>query len=80
MNEENNLNNGLDDLYHSYWKVHNEKMNNYSPLEIAAILMTQSLTIYKTVLNENEYNRMVDSISDMRDRVKEIPNPESYLH
>ena len=80
MNEENSLNSGLDELYHSYWEVHNEKMSSYSPLEIAAILMTQSLSIYKTVLDEDEYNRMVDSISDLRDQVKEIPESASYFH
>lgn len=76
----NDTDNGLDELYHSYWEVHNEKMNTHSPLEIAAILMTQSLTIYKTVLNEDEYNRMVDSISDLRERVKEIPQSASQYH
>jgi hypothetical protein len=80
MNEENSLDSGLDELYHSYWEVHNEKMSSHSPLEIAAILMTQSLTIYKTVLDEDEYNRMVDSISDLRDQVKEIPESGSILH
>ena len=80
MNEENSLDSGLDELYHSYWEVHNEKMGSYSPLEIAAILMTQSLTIYKTVLSEDEYNSMVDSISDLRDQVKEIPESASILH
>ena len=80
MNEENSSNGGLDDLYHSYWEVHNEKIGEYSPLEVAAILMTQSLTIYKTVLSDEDYNKMVDDISRMRDQVKEIPNPESYLH
>jgi hypothetical protein len=80
MNEENSSDSGLDELYHSYWEVHNEKMGSYSPLEIAAILMTQSLTIYKTILSEDEYNSMVDSISDLRDQVKEIPESGSILH
>jgi hypothetical protein len=76
----NDLDNNIDKLYHAYWEVHNEKMNDYDPLEIAAILMTQSLTIYKTVLDEVDYNKMVDSISDLRDRVKEIPQSASYFH
>ena len=76
----NDIDSGLDQLYHSYWEVHNEKMNTHSPLEIAAILMTQSLSIYKTVLDEDEYNRMVDSISDLRDQVKEIPQSASQYH
>lgn len=80
MNEDDSLNSGLDELYHSYWEVHNEKMGTYSPLEIAAILMTQSLTIYKTVLDEDDYNKMVDDISNLRDQVKEIPESGSILH
>lgn len=76
----NDIDSGLDQLYHSYWEVHNEKMNTHSPLEIAAILMAQSLSIYKTVLDEDEYNRMVDSISDLRDSVKEIPQSASQYH
>jgi hypothetical protein len=52
MTEDNSSDSGLDELYHSYWEVHNEKLGSHSPLEIAAILMTQSLTIYKTVLDK----------------------------
>lgn len=70
----------LDSLYNSYWTVHNRMMESNTPLEIAAILMAQSLSIYKTILDEEEYNRMVDSISNMRDRVKIIQNPDSFLH
>lgn len=76
----NDIDSGLDELYHSYWEVHNEKMNTHTPLEIAAILLTQSLSIYKTVLDEDEYNKMVDSISDLRDQVKEIPQSASQYH
>lgn len=80
MENDQNTDNSLDELYHAYWEVHNEKMNNYTPLEVAAILVTQGLTIYKTVLSEEEYEKMVDSISEQRDRVLEIPESASYLH
>lgn len=62
----------LETLYESYWQVHNEKLAEASPLEVAAILVSQALTIYKTVLDEEEYDNIVDKISDMRDRVKKI--------
>ena len=41
-----------------------------NPLVIAAVLSTTSLNIYKTVLSENEYNMIVDAISDSRNKVK----------
>jgi hypothetical protein len=62
----------LEDLYQSYWQIHNEKILEASPLELAAVLVSQGLTIYKTVLDAEEYDNIVDNISDMRDRIKKI--------
>ena len=80
MNEENDSKTGLDELYHDYWTVHNEKMANYTPLEVAAILITQGLSIYKTVLSEDNYESMIEGIVDSKDQIKEIPNPMNSLH
>jgi hypothetical protein len=62
----------LETLYESYWQVHNEKLAEASPLEVAAILVSQALTIYRTVLDEEEYDDIVDRISDMRGQIKKI--------
>ena len=53
---------------------------DHSPLAIAAILMTQALSIYKTVLEEDEYNAIVDSISDKRDKVTKLTPDMGVLH
>jgi hypothetical protein len=45
------------------------------PLEVAATMMAQALSLYKTVLNAEDYDRMVDSISDSRDKVKSFEGP-----
>ena len=52
----------------------------HSPLEIAAILVAQSMSIYKTVLDYNEYDKMVDSISEQRYNVKELIPEQGHYH
>ena len=44
-------------------------VGQYDPMEVAAIMMTQALSIYKTSLDEVAYNKMVDSISASRSQV-----------
>jgi len=39
-------------------------------MEVAAILMAQALSIYRSGLSEEEYNSMVDTISASRGQVK----------
>ena len=77
-NEETNR---LENLYQDYWTFHATMIDkDHSPLAIAAILMTQALSIYKTVLEEDEYNSIVDSISDKRDRVTKLTSDMGMLH
>jgi hypothetical protein len=71
----------LENLYQDYWTFHASMIDkDHSPLAIAAILMTQALSIYKTVLEEDEYNSIVDSISDKRDRVTKLTPDMGVLH
>ena len=71
----------LENLYQDYWTFHTTMIDkDHSPLAIAAILMTQALSIYKTVLEEDEYNSIVDSISDKRDRVTKLTSDMGMLH
>jgi hypothetical protein len=53
---------------------------DHSPIAIAAILVAQALSIYKTVLEEDEYNSIVDSISDKRDKVTKLTPDMGVLH
>ena len=52
----------------------------HNPIEIAAILVAQALSIYKTVLEEDEYNNMVDSISDSRDKIIKLTPDMGVVH
>lgn len=80
-----NINNQSDDeletLYQDYWAFHASMIDKeHNPIEIAAILVAQALSIYKTMLTTDEFNKMVDSISDSRELVQKL-NPEiGVLH
>jgi hypothetical protein len=60
--------------------IHSQKIDQYSPLEVAAVLVAQAMTIYKTVLDDEEYNKIVDAISKMRDRVKTVSPEQGHYH
>ena len=71
----------LENLYQDYWAFHATMIDkDHSPIEIAAILVAQALSIYKTVLEEDEYNSIVDSISDKRDKVTKLTPDMGVLH
>lgn len=63
----------LEDLYHKYWLIHNQMLEEgYKPFEIAGILVAHGLTLYKTLMSEDEYQRMAENIYDQKDSVKKI--------
>jgi uncharacterized coiled-coil DUF342 family protein len=79
--EMNDNNDSIDELYQNYWTIYSQMINKgHGPLEIAAILMAQSMSIYKTVLDSEEYDKMVDSISNMRYNVKELTPDQGHYH
>ncbi len=52
----------------------------HTPLEIAAILVAQSMSIYKTILDPEDYDQMVDDISELRYNVQELKLHEGHYH
>ena len=60
----------LQRLYNNFLEFADHMCTENSPMEVAAIMMAQSLTIYKSAMSENDYNQMVDSISASRNKVK----------
>lgn len=45
-------------------------VEKYGAMEVAAIMMTIALGIYKTGMSSEDYNNLVDVISASRDHVK----------
>jgi hypothetical protein len=58
--------------------------NNHDVLAVAAVLCKLSLQLYRTTLSDEDYNRMVDAISSMRDRITPLMPPQTadgnHLH
>ncbi len=64
------LNNSEEDLYKKYMAFNGIMLEDHKPLEVAAILVIQGLTFYKTFMDAEDYQKIVQSIYDKRDQVK----------
>jgi len=62
----------LEDLYEKYMAFNRVMLETNSAVEIASILVIQGLTFYKTVMSEEDYQKMIKSIFDRRDQVKTL--------
>jgi hypothetical protein len=59
----------LQELYNKQLMFADEMALEYNALEIAAIMMTQALSLYRSALTEKDYNSMVDTISSSRNQI-----------
>ena len=46
-----------------------------NPLEVAAVMMSQALSLYKTVLSEDDYTKIVESIVFSKNKVQKFEQP-----
>jgi hypothetical protein len=61
----------LEDLYHTLLRITAELVNNgYDAMEISAVMTRVAFQIYKTKLTNEDFNRMVDFISQSRDEIQ----------
>ena len=65
----------LQELYEQYLDFTISMIVDGNALSVAAIMMAQALSIYKTAMNNEDYNAMVDNISASRDHVKQFTGP-----
>ena len=62
----------MDELYHRQLEFASAMMSKHGAMAVAAIMMTQALSIYRTALDELDYHNMVDTISKNRDQIKKL--------
>ena len=60
----------MDELYREFERI----TMNKDPLMVAGVMMAQALQIYKTMLDEKEFNLMTEHILKSRDEI-EIDTP-----
>ena len=63
------------ELYKKYMAIHEVMLEEYDPLEIAAVISIQSLSLYRTVLPEDDYQKIVDAISTRRNLIQTFDGP-----
>ena len=67
MSDEN-----LENLYEQYLMFTDSMVVEHGAMQVAAVMMAQAMSIYRTALDEIDYNKMVDSISSNRSQVKKF--------
>jgi len=66
----------LERMYQEYLDFNGKQIEQYDTLSVAAVMMAQALSIYKTVLSEEDFDDIVDTMSDNREQVKKFTNTE----
>ena len=76
MNDDNLLH-----TYHEFMSLTDGLLaKDIKAIEIAPILIKLGLEIYKTILSEQEYERMVEFIYERRDDIKNLKDFMPELH
>lgn len=51
----------------------------HKPFAVAAIYAMVAMQIYRTVLSDEEYNSMIDFISNNRDKINKLGNAGDFM-
>ena len=61
----------LEHIYNEVLMVIEKLLNEeHDPLAVAAVFASQAMGLYKTVLSDKDYNTMIDSIVDKKDKIQ----------
>lgn len=63
-------NQSTEELYGKYLQFGGIMLEDYDAMEIAGVMITQGLSLYRTCMNEENYQKMVKTIYDSRNDVK----------
>jgi len=70
MDLTDNSSSELDDLYSKYLQFTGIMLEQYDAMEVAAIMATQAMSLYRTCMSEEDYQLMTKSIYNNRNEVK----------
>lgn len=63
-------NDKLQQCYDNFIEFTDHMVGVHGAMPVAAVMMTQAMSIYRSSLTEDEYHKMVDTISASRNQVK----------
>lgn len=71
----------LDECYSKFLKLSADLIaEEVSPLEVAAAELAIALTIYKSTLSEEDFDRMIQEIVNSKDNVQKIDINPGTIH
>lgn len=70
MNLTDNEHHSTVELYGKYLQFNGIMLEEYDAIEIAAVMVTQGLSLYRTCMDEEDYQKIVKNIYDRRNEVK----------
>jgi hypothetical protein len=71
----------LEDLYFDITEYVSEKIKDgYDSLEISALLVRIGLEIYKTTMDQEDFDKMVDFISENRHHINSLSQNTTHIH
>jgi len=60
----------LDELFNKSFEVNVRLAGEYSVIAVASVLLGQAMRLYKTVLSEEDFNKMMVTINETSHEVK----------
>ena len=69
----------LQTLYNDYMEFTGKKITEGNAMAVAGIMLAQALSIYKTALSNDEFDMIIQTISDTKNQVKTF-QPSHHLH
>jgi nitrogen regulatory protein PII len=60
----------MQELYNKIFTMNTKLSNEYDAMAVAAIFVAQAMRMYRTMLNDDEFNRMVETISQSANETK----------
>ena len=60
----------LDDLYSKSFAMNVQLSSEYSVVAVASVLLGQAMRLYKTVLSEEDFNKMMVTINETSHEVR----------
>lgn len=64
-----------EELYNKYMAFNQIMLEEYDGIEIAAIMSVQALSFYRTMMSEEDYLKIVDTIYDNRLNIQTFDGP-----
>ena len=74
-----NMDKDLKSAYVETLEFINNMLDRYDPIVLGAAMMSLTMSLYKTVLPLDDFNSMIEALSDTKDKVKPFTPPKEML-